>query len=87
MAATRAKGKKSKTAEVKTEVMTESPAREATGLPKWHQAEAGMDEGEKLDPKEEKMLDWILNGVVIFILGWLGLSVLLVIGGYFGLWK
>jgi hypothetical protein len=43
--------------------------------------------GEPLDPQEEKVLDWILKGVVIFILGWLGLSILLVIGGYFGLWK
>ena len=40
-----------------------------------------------LDPQEEKMLDWILKGIVWFVLGWLGLSVLLVIGGYFGLWK
>jgi hypothetical protein len=59
------------------------PVKEV-GVPKWHEAEGG---GEALDPKEEKMLDWILNGVVIFILGWLGLSILLVIGGYFGLWK
>lgn len=51
--------------------------------PKWH-VEDGV---EPLDPEEEKMLDWILKGIVIFILGWLGLSVLLVIGGYFGLWK
>jgi len=43
--------------------------------------------GEALDPQEEKVLDWILKGVVIFILGWLGLSILLVIGGYFGIWK
>ncbi len=43
--------------------------------------------GEALDPQEEKVLDWILKGVVIFILGWLGLSILLVIGGYFGMWK
>ena len=43
--------------------------------------------GEALDPQEEKVLDWILKGVVIFILCWLGLSILLVIGGYFGLWK
>jgi len=41
---------------------------------------------DKLDPKEEKMLDWILKGVVTFILGWLGLSILLVIGGFFHLW-
>ena len=66
---------------------TESETMKPEGLPKWHQAQDGMDEGEKLDPKEEKMLDWILNGVVIFILGWLGLSVLLVVAGYFGLWK
>lgn len=39
-----------------------------------------------LDPQEEKMLDWILKGVVTFVLAWLGLSVLLVIGGLFKLW-
>ncbi len=43
-------------------------------------------EGDKLDPQEEKVLDWILKGVVAFILGWLGLSILMVIGGYFHLW-
>ena len=43
--------------------------------------------GGELDPKEEKMLDMILNGVVIFILAWLGLGVLLSVGGLMGLWK
>ncbi len=43
--------------------------------------------GGELDSKEEKMLDMILNGVVIFILGWLGLGVLLSVGGLMGLWK
>lgn len=43
--------------------------------------------GGDLDPKEEKVLDWILNGVVVFVLGWLGLGVALSIGGLFGLWK
>jgi hypothetical protein len=43
--------------------------------------------GGELDPKEEKMLDWILNGIVIFVLGWLGLGILLSVGGLFGLWK
>lgn len=38
--------------------------------------------GEKLDPAEEKMLDRILMAVVIFILAWLGLSILLVLRGY-----
>ena len=42
-------------------------------------------EGE-LDPKEEKMLDWILNAVVISVLGWLALGILLSIGGLFHLW-
>lgn len=46
-----------------------------------------MDEDGKLDPAEEKMLDRILMGVVIFILGWLGLSIILVVLGYFGVWK
>jgi len=32
------------------------------------------------------MLDWILNAVVIFILGWLGLGILLSVGGLFRLW-
>ncbi|GEM_PF-6279078 len=36
--------------------------------------------------EEEKMLDWILNAVVIFILGWLGLGILLSVGGLFRLW-
>ena len=83
----RAKTKSSRTKVTKAVEMPVEPVKEAAGLPKWHQTDDQMDEGEKLDPKEEKMLDWILNGVVIFILGWLGLSVLLVIGGYFGLWK
>lgn len=43
--------------------------------------------GGQLDPKEEKVLDWILNGVVVFVLGWLALGVLLSVGGLFGLWK
>lgn len=43
--------------------------------------------GGELDPKEEKILDWILNGIVIFVLSWLGLGVLLSVGGLFGLWK
>jgi hypothetical protein len=42
--------------------------------------------GGNLDPKEEKTLDMILNGVVIFVLGWLGLGILLSIGGLFHLW-
>lgn len=42
--------------------------------------------GGELDPKEEKMLDWILNAVVIFILGWLSLGILLSVGGLFNLW-
>ncbi len=42
--------------------------------------------GGKLDPKEERTLDWILNAVVIFILGWLGLGILLSVGGLFHLW-
>lgn len=47
-----------------------------------------MDETEDvLDPAEEKMLDRILMGVVIFILGWLALSIILVVLGYFGVWK
>ncbi len=52
-------------------------------------AEVGVLQTEEagLDPQEEKMLDWILKGVVAFILGWLGLSILMVIGGFFGIWK
>jgi hypothetical protein len=41
---------------------------------------------DKLDPKEEKMLDLILNGIVIFVLSWLGLGILLSVGGLFRLW-
>lgn len=43
--------------------------------------------GGELDPKEEKALDWILNGIVIFVLGWLALGILLSVGGLFHLWK
>ncbi len=52
--------------------------------PSWHKEE---EEEGKLDPQEEKILDWILKAVVAFILGWLLLSILMVIGGYFGIWK
>jgi hypothetical protein len=45
-----------------------------------------LEEEGQLDPQEEKVLDWILKAVVAFILGWLGLSILMVIGGYFGIW-
>lgn len=48
--------------------------------------EADPEEEGQLDPQEEKVLDWILKAVVAFILGWLGLSILMVIGGYFGIW-
>lgn len=41
---------------------------------------------DRLDPKEEKLLDMILNGIVIFVLGWLGLGILLSVGGLFHLW-
>jgi hypothetical protein len=54
--------------------------------PSWHKSEAVEEDG-KLDPQEEKVLDWILKAVVAFILGWLALSILMVIGGYFGIWK
>lgn len=43
-------------------------------------------EKDQLDPKEEKILDWILNGIIIFVLGWLGLGILLSVGGLFHLW-
>lgn len=42
---------------------------------------------EALDPKDEKMLDKVLMGVVIFVLGWLALGVLMAVGGLFGIWK
>lgn len=64
----------------------------AAAMPKWlAERSVGTDAGGvlevgELDPKEEKMLDWILKGVVGFILGWLGLSILLVLGGLFNLW-
>ncbi len=41
---------------------------------------------DQLDPKEEKILDWILNGIIVFVLGWLGLGILLSVGGLFHLW-
>ncbi|MDO8488281.1 MAG: hypothetical protein Q7S31_03120 [bacterium] len=43
--------------------------------------------GGDLGPGEEKVLDWILNGIIIFVLGWLALGILLSVGGLFGLWK
>lgn len=43
-------------------------------------------EKDQLDPKEEKILDWILNGIIVFVLGWLGLGILLSVGGLFHLW-
>ncbi|MBI2587262.1 hypothetical protein HYW29_00405 [Candidatus Amesbacteria bacterium] len=46
-----------------------------------------VDEGDKLDPQEEKVLDWILKAIVIFVLGWLALGVLMAVGGLFGIWK
>lgn len=56
------------------------------GVPQWRKGEVG-DTEEELDPKEEKFLDLILKAVVVFILGWLGLSILLVLAGLFGLMK
>ena len=44
------------------------------------------DPTEQLDPKEEKILDWVLNGIIVFVLGWLGLGILLSVGGLFKLW-
>lgn len=44
------------------------------------------DDENQLDPQEEKVLDWILKAVVAFVLGWLALAILMVIGGYFHLW-
>ena len=49
-------------------------------------AEASAREGQ-MDPAEEKMLDKILMGVVIFVLGWLAVGVLMAVGGLFGIWK
>ncbi len=46
---------------------------------------AESDENQ-LDPQEEKVLDFILKAVVVFVLGWLGLAILMVIGGFFHLW-
>ena len=71
----------------KTTVAVEQPAQPLAAevaVPKWRMEGEGED---KLDPQEEKILDWILKGVVAFILGWLALSILMVIGGYFGMWK
>lgn len=46
-----------------------------------------VEENDKLDPQEEKVLDWILKAIVIFVLGWLALGVLMAVGGLFGIWK
>ncbi len=48
--------------------------------------QVGGVEEDRLDPKEEKVLDWILNGVVGFILIWLAFSIILVLGGLWHLW-
>lgn len=49
--------------------------------------EVPVVEEEVLDPQEEKVLDWILKAVVIFVLGWLALGILMAVGGLFGIWK
>ncbi|MBI2008638.1 hypothetical protein HYS82_03225 [Candidatus Amesbacteria bacterium] len=49
--------------------------------------QSDKEEGDKLDPQEEKVLDWILKAIVIFVLGWLALGVLMAVGGLFGIWK
>jgi hypothetical protein len=71
----------------KIEKIEEKPVevKETVKLPKWRMD--GSEEEGQLDPQEEKVLDWILKAVVAFILGWLALSILMVIGGYFGVWK
>lgn len=74
----------SKTKKVEEKPVVSQAVKEAV-KPSWHKEET-EDEG-KLDPQEEKVLDWILKAVVAFILGWLVLSILMVIGGYFGIWK
>jgi hypothetical protein len=74
---------KSKTGQEKIEPKPVAETAKEVMKPSWHKEE---EEG-KLDPQEEKVLDWILKGVVAFILGWLALSILMVIGGYFGVWK
>jgi hypothetical protein len=66
------------------EKLVEETPKEVAVKPSWHKDE---EEEGKLDPQEEKVLDWILKAVVAFILGWLALSILMVIGGYFGIWK
>lgn len=43
--------------------------------------------GGQLDPKEEKVLDWILNAIVVFVLGWLALGIGMAVLGLFGVWK
>lgn len=48
---------------------------------------APQPDSDKLSVQEEKVLDWILNGIVIFVLAWLGLGILLSVGGLFGIWK
>ncbi len=64
---------------------TTSAAKKITPKPEEVRMENAVDES-KLDAQEEKILDWILKGVVAFVLGWLGLAVLMVLGGYFHLW-
>lgn len=50
-------------------------------------AKASEGNADALDPQEEKVLDWILKAIVIFVLGWLALGVLMAVGGLFGVWK
>lgn len=64
--------------------MAAKKVKEEKKAPTSLEASLGASE---LDPKEEKVLDKILNGVVIFVLGWLGLGIFLSVGGLFGWWK
>jgi hypothetical protein len=85
MAVKQSKSKPKSRAEKTEEKPAAAEIKPEVKLPKWR-ADGESEEG-SLDPQEEKILDWILKGVVAFILGWLALSILMVIGGYFGIWK
>jgi hypothetical protein len=46
-----------------------------------------QDKEDRVDTAEDKFLDKVLMGIVVFVLGWLALGVLMAVGGLFGIWK
>jgi hypothetical protein len=79
---------KSKNAKPKNEAVKanlSNVAQSKAELPGWLTGTDG-EQVNQMSADEEKVLDWVLKGVVGFILAWLGLSIVMVIGGLFHLW-